>query len=124
MKFMKRTLLILNDNKLSENFWYQFVDPTQVKIVLIKSLDELLSDKNLPEPTVVVVDEYYRKKGSSDWMIKELGVLKARFGESRVFCLSPLFGAKKQLNRNGLENCECYSFSSLFTNALLSALEE
>ncbi len=121
---MKQTLLILNDNKISENFWYQFVDATCVKVMLIKGVDEFLSESNLPEPKVIVIDDYFRKKGGPDWIKNELGALKLRFPGASCFCLSPLFGAKKLTNQNPILNCECYSFSDEFTMKLRSALEK
>lgn len=120
---MKQTLLILNDNKISENFWYQFVDATQVKVLLIKSLDELVSDNNQFEAKVIVIDDYFRKDGGQDRIKKELDALKLRLGDARFFCVSPLFGLNKQPNENPILNCECYSFSDAFTRTLRLALE-
>lgn len=121
---MKQTLLILNDNKISENFWYQFVDPTRVKVILIKNLDELISDSNLSEPKVIVIDDYFRKKGGPDWIAIELEALKQRFAHARIFCLSPLFGGDKEQENNQIVSCECYSFSDEFTKTLRYVLED
>jgi hypothetical protein len=122
-KIMKQTLLILNDNKISENFWYQFVDAAEVKIVLIKNLDDLLSETNLPEPGVIVIDDYFRKKGGLDWIVDQLEGLKIRYGNARYFCLSPLFGDRKGASQNPIMNCECYPFSDEFTRSLRYALQ-
>jgi hypothetical protein len=119
---MKQTLLILNDNKISENFWYQFVDAMYVKVVLIKSVDELISDSNLPEPKVIVIDDYFRKIGGPNWIKNELEALKNRFPIARLFCLSPLFGKQNELKQNLILNCECHSFSDEFTQLLNHAL--
>jgi hypothetical protein len=120
---MKQTLLILNDNKISENFWYQFVDAIHVKVVQIKSVDDFLADTNLPEPNVIVIDDYFRKMGDQNWIKNELDALKMRFPIARFFCLSPLFGTHSEVNQNLILNCECHAFSNEFTKSLRDVLQ-
>lgn len=122
LEFMKQTLIILNDNKISENFWYQFVDPMYVKVVLIKSLDDLNVDTNFPEPKVIIIDDYFRKKGGPDWIVNEFEGLKRHSLNARFFCLSPTFGRDRPGFQTPILNCECFSFSDEFTRTLRSAL--
>lgn len=111
---MKRIVLIVSNNALTLNFWYQFVDAAKTEIRLVRSLEAAIPELYLSQPDLVIIDDYFNSDNQKQWIFEVAAGIKLSGYTCRIICLSPEGAIQHTAFINLLENTSLFNFTELF----------
>jgi hypothetical protein len=114
---MKKNLLIVTQNNLTKNFWYQYVDAENVNITIVNDKEHVISEMYMLLPELILLDNYFNPSDSG-WLLEIAAAVHLSAFQTRIFCLSPGFSNGDMEKMMRMPELQLHRFNQEFCDSL------